>query len=131
MRSDAALVMQDDGHANWWCRVPRKNSDAHTAAMRTINRNISGSRPIAGRSSAQILVAPASTMENQLGGNSNHSQTCEAGEILLAHSFHTARQNENEAREEHHNFGNSLSGLFPRVGVEELKHSPPSGNTNS
>jgi len=123
--------MQDDGHANWECRVLRKNSDARTAAMRTINRNISGSRPIAGRSSAQILIAPTSTMENHLGGNSNHSQTCEAGEIFFAHSFRTASQNENEVREEHQNFGNSLSGLFPRVGVEELKHSSPSGNTNS
>ena len=30
MRTDAALVMQDDGHANWECRVLRKNSDART-----------------------------------------------------------------------------------------------------
>jgi hypothetical protein len=44
--------------------VLRKNSDARTVLVRTINKNIFTTAPIAGRSSAHNPVTPALTMKN-------------------------------------------------------------------
>jgi hypothetical protein len=57
------VVVRDDGHARHECRVLCKNSDARTAGVRKINKNVSESRPITDRFSAQISVTAALTVK--------------------------------------------------------------------
>jgi hypothetical protein len=129
-------MIRDDGHANWGCRVLRKNSDARTVLVRTINKNISATAPIAGRSSAHNPATAALTMKNPcMSGQISHGRV-KARRFHVVQSFHAARRKENEVSAQPPNFGNSLSGLFPRVArhgsairlhFDSRQQSPPQG----